>query len=131
MPLGWIGKGAAQTGLPNTYERCLRLPSNGHASQRTVSKRQMFLTESRFLKREEELSTRRKIPKSGWDRHKLNPRAIAEEGGVHVECNANLTTRGIEQRDTRIVANPYINSAQQDLTSVIKKEAVFFFEQVV
>ena len=120
QPLGWIGKGAAQTGRLNTYEGHLRLSSNGHAwLQRTVSKRQMCGTESRFLKREEKLSTPRKRLKSGWDRHKLNPREISEDGGINVEYNASLTSPCIENRVTRMFANPDINPAQQDLTSVI------------
>ena len=51
---------------------------------------------------------------------KLNPRAIAEDGGINVEYNDNLTSSGIENRDTRLFAHPNINPAQQDLTSVIK-----------
>ena len=45
---------------------------------------------------------------------KLSPHTIAEVGGANVEYNANLTSQGIQHRDTRMVAYPDINPAQQD-----------------
>ena len=59
------------------------------------------------------------------------PRMTAEMGGANVEYNANLTSPGIQHRDTRIVAHPDINPAQQDLTLMIKWETVFSLGQAV
>ena len=44
--------------------------------------------------------------------------------------NANLTSQGIQHSDTRMVAQPDINPAQRDLTSVIKGGSVFPLGQV-
>ena len=56
------------------------------------------------MEREENLSTPRKTFKSGSDLYQLNPHMIAEEEGVNVEYNANLTSPGIWHRGTRMVA---------------------------
>ena len=48
-----------------------------------------------------------------------------------MEYNAKLTSPSTKDRDTRIVAHPDINPAQQDLNSVIKWEPVFSLEQAV
>ena len=52
-------------------------------------------------------------------------------GGANVEYNANLTSLGIQRRDTRMVAHSDINPVQQELTSVIKWESVFSLGQAV
>jgi len=56
---------------------------------------------------------------------------IAEVGDPKVEYNANLTSQGIQHMDTKIVAHPDINPAQQDLTSAMKWESLFSLEQTV
>ena len=45
---------------------------------------------------------------------------ITEVGDSNVEYNANRTSQGIPDMDTKMVAHPDINPAQQDLTSVMK-----------
>ena len=57
------------------------------------------------------------------------PRMTAEVGGPNVEYNANLTSPGIQHRNTRKVDHPDINPAQQDLTLMIKWETVFSLRQ--
>ena len=56
---------------------------------------------------------------------------IAEVGDLNVQYNANLTSQGIQHMDTKIVAHPDINPAQQDLTSVMKWESLFSLGQAV
>ena len=73
---------------------------------------QMFLTGSRVLEREENRSTRGETLESGWDRLWLNPRTIAQERGVNVEYNVNLSPPGVTAQDTRMVAHPDINPNQ-------------------
>ena len=73
-----------------------------------------------ILEREENQSTQRKTLKSGWDGLKLSPHMITEVGDSNVEYNANRTSQGIPDMDTKMVAHPDINPAQQDLTSVRK-----------
>ena len=56
---------------------------------------------------------------------------IAEVGDPNVEYNGNLTSQGIQHMDTKIVAHPDINPAQQDLTSAMKWESLFSLEQAI
>jgi len=61
----------------------------------------------------------------------IQPTSIAELGGTNVEHNENLTSQGIQHRATRMVSQPDINPAQQDLTPVIKWKPAFSLGQAV
>ena len=110
---------------PNACERplngCRQTVVYDHGAQHPS---QMFLTGSRFLEREENRSTRRKILQSGWDRLKLSSLTIAEVGGAYVKHNPNLTSLGIHHRNTRM-------AAQQDSTFVMKWEPASSLGQTV
>ena len=73
-----------------------------------------------FRDREKNRTIQRQTLKSGWDRLKLSPRAIAQVRGANVEHNAYQTSPGKQHRDTRMITRSDINPAQQDLTSVLK-----------
>ena len=69
-------------------------------------------------------SARRQPSKSGWDRLKLNPLttfAVEVEGVIDVYY-ASLTSHGVQHRVFYLDINP----VQQGLTSVNRREPVFF-----
>ena len=86
---------------------------------------QMFLTGSGFWSGRETGEPGEKPSSQVEIDWKLSPHTIADVGGANVEYNANLTSPGIQHKDTRIVVHLHINPAQQDLTLVIKWEPVF------
>ena len=119
-PEDWIAK--LRQDRPNTYERHLRLPPNGHAWSRSTAPRPDDFDWESILEREENRSRLRSTETQPTD----------DRTGGRCKCRNTMPTwipKAYSTEPLGWLPIRYMNSAQKDLTSVIKWEPVFFLEQ--